>query len=149
MSRQLSLADADGQLTAMGAPIRALGLALLLAALLLPAFINRMPILYSDSVGYFHSGYAVIKEVKALVDAHHAGQPHASAVLPRQERDGVSTARSIYYGLPFVASYWLGGVWAPALAQALVTLAALLLAARHVRPRGVCASLPFCPAWRF
>ncbi|MBS0281099.1 MAG: hypothetical protein JSR25_08055, partial [Proteobacteria bacterium] len=110
------------------------GLALLLVGLLLPAFVNRQPIMYPDSVGYFHSGYAAIKQAKSILDAHQGSHaPSAPALTPRQA-DGVTTARSVYYGLTYVAGYWLGGVWALALGQALVTLAALVLAARHAVP---------------
>ena len=110
------------------------GLALLLIGLLLPAFVNRQPIMYPDSVGYFHSGYAAVKQAKSILDSHREGHaPSAPALTPRQA-DGVTTARSVYYGLTYVIGYLLGGVWALALGQALVALAALVLAARHAVP---------------
>jgi len=110
------------------------GLLLLLVGLLLPAFVNRQPIMYPDSVGYFHSGYAAIKQAKSSLDAHHAGHAPSAPALTHQQADGVTTARSVYYGLTYVAGYWLGGVWALALGQALLALAALVLAARHAVP---------------
>ncbi len=120
-----------------GGAVRAIwlgGLALLLVGLLLPAFVNRQPIMYPDSVGYFHSGYAAIKQAKASLDAHRAGHAPAAPALTRQQSDGITTARSVYYGLTYVVGYVLGGVWALALGQALLTLACLALAAhRSVR----------------
>ncbi len=110
------------------------GLALLLVGLLLPAFVNRQPIMYPDSVGYFHSGYAAIKQAKSILDAHQGSHAPSAPALTARQADGVTTARSVYYGLTYVAGYWLGGVWALALGQALVTLAALVLAARHAVP---------------
>ena len=108
----------------------AVGALLLLAALLLPAILNGVPIFYSDSVGYFHSGYAALEQLKAMFDAW---RPHVSGALPlaEQEHTAIGTARSVYYGVPLVASYWAGGMWAFALAQVLATASALMLAARH------------------
>jgi hypothetical protein len=110
------------------------GLVLLLVGLLLPAFVNRQPIMYPDSVGYFHSGYAAIKQAKSILDAHQGSPAPTAPALTSRQADGVTTARSVYYGLTYVAGYWLGGVWALALGQALVVLAALVLAARHAVP---------------
>ncbi len=109
------------------------GLLLLLIGLFLPAIVNRQPILYPDSVGYFHSGYAAVKQVKSVVDSHRAGRVAAfmQPALTRQQSDGITTARSVYYGLTFVIGYVLGGVWALALGQALLALACLVLAARR------------------
>src|SRR5665213_2148547 len=90
------------------------GVFLLLIGLFLPALVNRQPVMYPDSVGYFHSGYAAIKQAKASLDAHRAGhseaRPAASA-LTRQQADGITTARSVYYGLTYVVFYLLAGVW--------------------------------------
>ncbi len=120
-----------------GGSVRAIwlaGLALLLVGLLLPAFVNRQPIMGDASVGYFHSGYAAIKQAKSILDSHREGRaPSAPALTPRQA-DGVTTARSVYYGLTYVVGYLLGGVWALALGQALMALACLVLAARHAVP---------------
>src|SRR5437868_9107576 len=88
------------------------GLLLLLLGLLLPAFVNRQPIMYPDSVGYFHSGYAAVKQGKSILDSHHENRAPSAPALTRQQADGVTTARSVYYGLTYVAGYWLGGVWA-------------------------------------
>lgn len=110
------------------------GLLLLLAGLLLPAFVNRQPIMYPDSVGYFHSGYAAVKQGKSILDSRREGHASSKPALTRQQADGVTTARSVYYGLTYVIGYWLGGVWALALGQALVALACLVLAARHSVP---------------
>ena len=110
------------------------GLALLLVGLLLPALVNRQPIMYPDSVGYFHSGYAAIKQARSGLDAHLGVQAPSAPALTHQQADGVTTARSVYYGLTYVVGYLLGGVWALALGQALVALACLVLAARHCVP---------------
>jgi hypothetical protein len=112
--------------------IWAAGSALLLVVLLLPAWINRQPVMYPDSVGYFHAGYAAIKQAAREADLHLRHLPAASAPsLKRQESDGVATARSVYYGLTYVAGYALGGVWALALGQVLLTGACLVLAGRR------------------
>lgn len=108
-----------------------IGIALLLIGFLLPAIVNRQPILYSDSVGYFHSGYAAIKEVKSVFDARRTGRAPSKPALSEQQKNGASTARSVYYGLGYVASYWLAGVWALPFGQVLLALAALMLAARR------------------
>ncbi len=110
------------------------GVFFLLIALFLPALVNRQPVMYPDSVGYFHAGYAAIKQAKASLDAHRAGhaeaRPAASA-LSRQQADGITTARSVYYGLAYVILYVLAGVWGLAGAQVLLTLFCLMLAARR------------------
>lgn len=110
------------------------GLLLLLVGLLLPALVNRQPIMYPDSVGYFHSGYAAVKQAKSVLDSRRDGHAPSQPALTRQQSDGVTTARSVYYGLTYVAGYWLGGVWALALGQVLAAMACLLLAARHALP---------------
>jgi hypothetical protein len=109
--------------------IFAIGIVLLLAGFFLPAIVNRQPILYSDSVGYFHSGYAAIKEIKSAFDAHKSGHASAEPALTSPQKDGATTARSVYYGLGYVASYWLGGVWTLPFAQVWLALTCLLLAA--------------------
>ncbi|MES2253762.1 MAG: hypothetical protein V4559_01830 [Pseudomonadota bacterium] len=111
--------------------IRLAGLALLLLGLLLPAFVNRQPVMYSDSVGYFHSGYAALKQAKSTLDAGRTGHESATPALARQEANGIGTARSVYYGLTYVVGYLIGGVWALALGQALLTLICLVLAAQR------------------
>jgi hypothetical protein len=123
----------------------AAGSALLLVVLLLPAWINRQPVMYPDSVGYFHAGYAAIKQVKREADIHLRHRPPSEAPsLARQQSDGVATARSVYYGLTYVAGYVLGGVWALALGQALLAAACLLLAGRRavaLKPPWIVAAL--------
>jgi hypothetical protein len=112
--------------------IWAAGCVLLAIALFLPAWINRQPVMYPDSVGYFHAGYTAIKQLKHEADIHVRHRPQAAAPnLTRQQTEGVGTARSVYYGLVYVTGYVLGGVWALALGQVLVTLACLLLAGRR------------------
>lgn len=116
-----------------------LGAALLLVALSVPMLWNRQPVLYSDSVGYFHSGYAVTREAGAVIQnlAQRAGagpaapsRPAASA-LARQGQDGISTARSVYYGVLYALSIGFGNVWGLPLLQALLAAACLMLAARR------------------
>lgn len=103
-----------------------------------PALINRQPILYSDSVGYFHAGYAAVEQIATRLHpvTQVSGTESRSGQAPtprlaRQEKDGISTARSVYYGLSYVMAYLAGGVWAPVACQVLLTLACLLLAARR------------------
>ncbi len=108
------------------------GVLLLLIGLLLPALINRQPILGFDSVGYFHSGYAAVKEAKVALDVSVRGRAaEPGPVLTDRQADGVTTARSVYYGLAYVVGFFLVGVWAVPAAQILLTLACLILAARR------------------
>jgi hypothetical protein len=124
-------AQTQGQ-AAQGQVAKLIGVLLLIAVFFLPALINRQPVLYPDSVGYFHSGYAAAKQIKATLDVRIRGRaPSAAPVLSRQQRDGITTARSVYYGLAFVAAYWLKGVWAMAAAQIALAMACLMLAARR------------------
>lgn len=119
--------------------VTVLGAAFLLAALSVPMLINRQPVLYSDSIGYFHSGYAAAKEAQSLFG--RPGHRDRSGVvadslperpaLTHQEQDGITTARSVYYGLPYVASIGLGDVWSLPLLQVLLAAACLMLAARR------------------
>jgi hypothetical protein len=116
-----------------------LGAALLLVALAVPMLWNRQPVLYSDSIGYFHSGYAVAREAGAVIQnlVRGAGASPAGPARPaafaftRQERDGISTARSVYYGTPYALSIGFGNVWSLPLLQALLAASCLMLAARR------------------
>ncbi|WP_439534045.1 hypothetical protein [Polymorphobacter sp.] len=104
---------------------------LLLAAglLLAPALINGTIFLFPDSIGYFHAGEASLKTVARLLSppADPAG-PAAAPMLAREAEDGISTSRSVYYGVPFVLLYRLGGEWALALVQTGIVLVALAAA---------------------
>jgi hypothetical protein len=119
--------------------VSVLGAVLLLVALSVPMLWNRQPVLYSDSIGYFHSGYAVAREAGAVIQnlAHRAGVAQAvparpaGSVLGRQGQDGISTARSVYYGVLYALSIGFGNVWSLPLLQALLTAACLMLAVRR------------------
>jgi hypothetical protein len=124
---------------------------LLIPLFCLPALYNRHPVLYPDSVGYFHSGSAALDAlapVESAVEDLAEGKAHAASPLNRQasrpaektmaERslDGTSTSRSPYYGVLLVVLTHLGGEWALPLVQVVLSIMAIMLAARHLgRPR--------------
>lgn len=111
-------------------------------SLLVPALINRQPILYSDSVGYFHAGYAALEQLRPRAPSPSSEPlPTDNHGLARQEKDGISTARSVYYGLFYVVSYLAGGIWAPIAGQVFITLTCLLLAGRRALEMPIWARL--------
>jgi hypothetical protein len=112
-------------------------------ALVAPALVNGTAFLFPDSIGYFHAGEASLNTLLHwLVPA--AGPPGAGQAgaldLDTAARNGISTARSVYYGIPFVLLYRIGDEWALVLAQALVMVLVLALAARRL-------AIP--PAWQW
>lgn len=104
---------------------------------LVPAAINHGPILYPDTVGYFQAG-------KAAAGAAHIPLPSQAKAAPGQHgaaakmgidtEDGVSDARSVYYGAAFVFSWAAAGLWALPVLQALLCVVALYAALRHLAP---------------
>ncbi len=127
--------ETGGRLSA----VSVLGAVLLLAALSVPMLWNRQPVLYSDSIGYFHSGYAVAREAGAVIQnltlragaGSAASSPPTASALAYQERDGISTARSVYYGILYALSIGFGNVWGLPVLQVLLAAACLMLAARR------------------
>ena len=109
----------------------AIGIVLLVMAFFLPALVNRQPILYPDSVGYFHSGYAALKQARSALQFHKSYKARSHPALAAQRSDGITTARSVYYGLFYALSYWAGNVWMLPALQVLLAAACLLLAARR------------------
>ncbi|MDB5423582.1 MAG: putative rane protein [Phenylobacterium sp.] len=115
----------------------ALTVVLLAAALLWPAVWNRSPILFFDSVGYFGSGEAAIKSVDRFIASHTQSRTEAvvapaTAFKIDARGNGVSTERSVYYGLLMVALFKLGGAWLTAATQCLIASFTLLLALRRL-----------------
>lgn len=111
-----------------------LAAALLALMILLPGLINRHPLIFPDSIGYFHSGEAAAGEAKKLLP-HAPGKSAAARptkTLKERQSDNISTARSVYYGFAFWTLYRLGGDWGLPLAQAAVTLLSLWLALPHL-----------------
>ena len=111
--------------------------AALLLAFVYPALLNRAPILYPDSIGYLQSGRAAL----AALGLDPATEPAPSTNAPRlapgpaaiiNTSDGVTTARSVFYGAIAAASYALLGPWALPLFQIAVIIAALWLALRRL-----------------
>lgn len=119
------------------AALPVLALSVLIACFLLPAMLNRAPILYPDSVGYYQSGRAAAVAALSRLDPEEPadarkwnGWKNPGLALATPE-DGITTARSVYYGIPFfLGESWLGP-WAMPLFQSATALAALWLAARH------------------
>lgn len=128
---------------------RCLAVLLLMGIFCLPALYNRHPILYPDSVAYFHSGSAALEalapleaamhhmvEGKAQANAPEATQSHPLVEKTLEERglDGTSTSRSPYYGATLVILTGIGGEWALPLVQVLLSIIAIMVAARHIGP---------------
>lgn len=117
--------------------------AVALLLFLLPAALNRSPILYPDTVGYFQAGRAATNAVHlrlpmpapspAAIPAP-ATPPAEGAKLGIDTADGVSDARSVYYGAAFVVAWSLFGLWAIPLLQAVVCVLAIYAALRHLAP---------------
>jgi hypothetical protein len=102
---------------------------LLLAVILAPAIFNRSPFMYPDSVGYFHAGEAAIHSLSHVLGSERTlGQIDHN--LERERRDGVSTARSVYYGLAYVICQKLAGNWALPIAQSILALLCIWLMIR-------------------
>ncbi|MGN7999796.1 hypothetical protein [Sphingomonas sp. 22176] len=105
---------------------------------LVPAAINRSPILYPDSVGYFQAGKAAASAAHIpLPAAHPAAAPAQSspaAAMGINTEDGVSDARSVYYGTAFILSWAVAGLWALPVLQALLCVVAIYAALRHLAP---------------
>lgn len=105
---------------------RAFGVALVTFAFLLPAIINRGPIIYADVVGYFHTGEGALEFAASL--GRQADAASQSASVDVRAADGISTARSIYYGAAMVVLFLSGGIWLVMLAQVVVTQVCLACA---------------------
>lgn len=124
---------------------------------LLPAALNRSPILYPDTVGYFQAGRAATNAVHlrlpmpapspAAIPAP-ATPPAEGAKLGIDTADGVSDARSVYYGAAFVVAWSLFGLWAiPLLQAAVCVLAITLRCATWRQRRRNCNAGPLSQAW--
>ena len=115
---------------------------LLAGALLWPAVLNRAPILFPDSVGYFRSGEASLGVASRLI------QPRTAAHLPAAPEeqldtrgDGVSTQRSVFYGAVVASQYRLGGIWLVVATQCAIVALTLILALRRLGMAGWEASI--------
>lgn len=107
--------------------------------LMAPALFNGTIFLFPDSIGYFHAGEAGLNTMAhMLFPAAESGDMSASASadiaspLSVEAKDGISTSRSVYYGIPFVLLFTLGGEWALALLQTLIALVAMMAAFRRL-----------------
>ena len=100
--------------------------------LLWPAWYNGQPILFPDSVGYERAG-AVTLAATHVIEEPGSKSGAGSKKAFDHGGDGVSTARSPYYGVPLTLAIDAGGVWAVAALQALAVATALLLALRRLR----------------
>ncbi len=108
--------------------------------LLWPAWYNGQPLLFPDSVGYERAG-AVSLAVTHIVDEPGLAPAARGTSAVDRGGDGISTARSPYYGVPVTLAIDAGGIWAVATLQALGVATALLLALRRLR-----VSLPIATA---
>lgn len=108
--------------------------ALVCLALAVPGMINGYPLLFPDSIGYFHAGESALKASQdKIAGPGKAGPSHsAPAKLANQDIDGISTARSVYYGVFFVLLFKLVGAWGIAVAQVIIVATSTLLAFRTI-----------------
>ena len=100
-------------------------------ALMLPAMINGSMLLFPDSVGYYNAGEASLEKAAQLIGrptsvapATSTSERHVASVEQRAD-NGVSTSRSVYFGIPMVILYRIGGAWALPVVMVIVTLASL------------------------
>jgi hypothetical protein len=106
------------------------------ASCLVTAAIVRAPIIYPDSIGYYQSGEAALQSIyhkssergAAEVRISSSGQEPLSRTL--NTRDGVSSARSPYYGI-FVAlsEFAIQSTWGVVLFQFAILSVSIALAA--------------------
>lgn len=100
--------------------------------LLWPAWYNGQPILFPDSIGYERAGAVTLAATHVIDEPGSKPSTRAKSAFDHGG-DGVSTARSPYYGVLLTLMIDAGGVWAVAALQALAVAAALLLALRRLR----------------
>lgn len=114
--------------------VTALWAGVLALLLLLPGMINGDPLLFPDSMGYFHAGEAAAGEAQKLISPKDAGGTSTAPAKTLEERqsDNISTARSAYYGLFFWLMHRIGGEWGLPLAQIAITVLSLQLALPHL-----------------
>lgn len=112
---------------------------------------NRLPILFPDTIGYSSAGEAVLGVFGGQDRRTRHDHPGVAASGPTVGRttavpptapvptavDGVSEARSPYYGVVLALGDRIGGAWFAAAAQALVAAAALVLGVRRLGLGGV------------
>lgn len=100
--------------------------------LLWPAWYNGQPILFPDSIGYERAGAVTLAATHIVEEPGSTAKTQGNHAIDRGG-DGVSTARSPYYGVPLTLAIDAGGIWAVAVLQALGVVTALLLALRRLR----------------
>ncbi len=98
------------------------------------AVTNRLPVLFPDTLGYNSAGEAVL----GAFGGHHRPLHQVAAGMPAAAAadNGISEARSPYYGVVLAVVDRIGGVWLAAAAQAAVAAAALMLALRRLGVTG-------------
>lgn len=111
--------------------LRLAWLLLAACALMAPAILNGTIFLFPDSIGYYYAGDASLDSMGRLLFPQ-LGSTTLAPMLGREAEDGISTSRSVYYGIPFVLLYRMGGEWALALVQTLIALAAVTVAFRRL-----------------
>jgi hypothetical protein len=104
-----------------------------LSAFLIPALINGSPIIYPDTVGYFHAGESALAIGASSLGESAPGAAVEPSILAARTDNGVSTSRSIFYGVPLALLYSLGGTWLVALAQSALSIASAWLLLRHLK----------------
>ncbi|UAJ09145.1 hypothetical protein [Polymorphobacter megasporae] len=127
----------------VGRPVARLGamwsivIAFVVALLFLGvAAANRLPILFPDTIGYNRAGEAIIGVFDKTAARPSMSADHATAAggpLAMDTNDGVSEARSPYFGLALAVFDRIGGPWLAAAAQALVAAVALILALERLQ----------------
>jgi hypothetical protein len=115
----------------------AFSLVVLCAAFLAPALLNGQPFLYPDSVQYYHAGANALRKLVSLISPDY----EQYRLLSAADAHGISTHRSVYYGVLFVVAHYAGGAWGLAVLQALISGSALMLVLRHIWPAPVYAQV--------
>ena len=137
---------------AMGPPRRArlsrgaalISVVIIALTFLAVAAINRLPVLFPDTMAYNSAGEAVLGAIGGHDRRARHRPPTAQAARPAPAADaaaaaadtGVSEARSPYYGVVLALADRIGGAWFAAAAQAVVAAVALLVALRRLDLRG-------------
>lgn len=120
----------------------AVGFLLLLTAallLLVPAFVNGAPWLFPDSVGYFRAGEATVAKIAEFL--HQPGETDLTKdlntiTLADRARDGISNARSPFYGTILVLLNGLLGDWGMVVFQSAVVVICFHFAWSRMFPAG-------------
>lgn len=136
---------------AHGWALRLVHIILIATAFLGVAVINRLPVLFADTIAYSSAGEIVLGALQA--EALGFGTSGASSTgaqtlvhVVSRGHYGVSEARSPYYGIIFATLDRVGGVWFVAAAQSIVVAIAITLLLPRLGLSGSLGVLTVCIA---